>query len=74
LVACPQQFSPSTQGTRLFYFTLELVNEKDIENAYRAGKQMGLPVVYGEWVHEGSYHYYPSLEQVKDWVHKRSSF
>jgi hypothetical protein len=29
---------------------------------------MGLPVVHGEWVHKGGYHYYPKIEQVKEWV------
>jgi hypothetical protein len=41
--------------------------EKDMENAFAAGQQSELPVVYGEWVQEGFYHYYPKIEQVKDW-------
>ena len=29
---------------------------------------MGLPVVFGEFAHEGGYHYYPSIAQVKRWL------
>ena len=31
---------------------------------------MGLPVVHGESAHEGGYHYYPRIEQVKEWLHQ----
>lgn len=29
---------------------------------------MGLPVVEGEHAHEGGYHYYPSIDKVKEWI------
>lgn len=50
------------------YFTVELAPAEDIRRAYEAGKAQGLPVVEGEWAHEGGYHYYPSIEQVKIWT------
>lgn len=50
------------------YFTVELAEEQEVAKAYAAGRALGLPLVYGEWAHEGAYHYYPSLEQVKAWV------
>lgn len=50
------------------YFTVEVAAEKDIENAFAAGHQLGLPLVYGEWAHEEGYHYYPKIEQVKEWL------
>jgi len=50
------------------YFTVELADSRDIEEAYRAGKDKGLPVVMGESAHEEGYHYYPSMEQVRDWI------
>jgi len=50
------------------YFTVEIAAESDIENAFVAGQQLGLPVVYGESAHENGYHYYPKIEQVKEWV------
>jgi SAM-dependent methyltransferase len=54
--------------TGYVYFTVEIAAEKDLENAFAAGQQLGLPVVYGEWEHEYGYHYYPTIEQVKEWV------
>jgi SAM-dependent methyltransferase len=60
------------------YFTVEIAAEQDLEDAFAAGQQLGLPVVYGEWVQEGGYHaewaqegfyhYYPKIEQVKEWA------
>jgi len=50
------------------YFTVEIADEKEIEDAYKAAQELGLPVVYGEWAHEGGYHYYPKIEQVKKWM------
>ena len=52
----------------MLYFTVEIAQEADLQNAYDAGRQLGLPVVYGEWAHEGGYHYYPDMEQVREWV------
>jgi SAM-dependent methyltransferase len=51
-----------------FYFTVELLDELELEKAFTASRQLGLPVVYGEWAHEDGYHYYPRIEQVKEWV------
>ena len=51
------------------YFTVELADANEIQAAFEKGQQMGFPVVYGEWAHEGGYHYYPKIEQVKEWVH-----
>ena len=50
------------------YFTVELLAEEEIDNAFAAYRKLGLPVVYGEWVPEGRYHYYPTIEQVKEWI------
>jgi SAM-dependent methyltransferase len=50
------------------YFTVEIAPEDEIRAAFRAGQEMGLPVVHGEWAHEGGYHYYPPLDQVRRWL------
>lgn len=50
------------------YLTVELDSEDEIRAAYDAGKAMGLPVVEGEHAHEGGYHYYPALSQVREWI------
>jgi SAM-dependent methyltransferase len=60
------------------YFTVELTGEQEVQEAFAEGQRMGLPVVYGEaeWLDEGGYrwgrggcyHYYPAMEQVREWV------
>jgi len=50
------------------YFTVEIQEEVEVEAAYEEALQAGLPVVYGEWINTDVYHYYPSLEQVREWV------
>ena len=49
------------------YFTVETADEKEIESAFATGKQMGLPIVYGE-TYEEHYHYYPKIDQVNRWM------
>ena len=61
-----------------FYFTVELAAEQDIADAFAEGRKAGLPVVYGEmaqdggyhadWAQDGYYHYYPKMEQVREWA------
>jgi hypothetical protein len=50
------------------YFTVELIEAGERAHAYSEGQKQGLPVVEGEYAHEGSYHYYPTLEQVRAWA------
>jgi ubiquinone/menaquinone biosynthesis C-methylase UbiE len=61
-----------------FYFTVEVTTQEEIEKAFKDAQAAGLPVVYGEWAYEdgyhgdwaqtGAYHYYPTIDQVKEWV------
>jgi cyclopropane fatty-acyl-phospholipid synthase-like methyltransferase len=51
-----------------FYFTVELADEEDVKIAFRQGQELGLPIVYGEWINDEVYHYYPSLSQVQKWL------
>lgn len=50
------------------YFTVELADEQEIELAFQQGQANGLPMVYGEWLNDEVYHYYPSMSQVRDWL------
>jgi cyclopropane fatty-acyl-phospholipid synthase-like methyltransferase len=50
------------------YFTVEIIAAQQRDDAYREGLKRGLPVVEGEYAHEGSYHYYPALDQVRLWA------
>ena len=52
----------------ILYFTVEIANSDEIEKSYRAGKDLGLPVLPGEWAHEEGYHYYPDMGQVRTWI------
>lgn len=51
----------------LLYLTVELEAPEAINAAYAAARARNLPVVPGEMAHEGGYHYYPPLEQVRAW-------
>ena len=50
------------------YFTVEIAEENEIEQAFIRGGQLGFPIVYGEWTDGDVYHYYPSVQQVKQWI------
>jgi len=52
------------------YFTVEIADDNEVKMAFLRSQQLGLPVVYGEWPGErdGVYHYYPSVQQVKEWI------
>lgn len=50
------------------YFTVEIESEEALDIAYEAGKRLKLPLIYGEYAHHGGYHFYPTDEQVRDWL------
>jgi 3-oxoadipate enol-lactonase len=50
------------------YFTVEMADPVEVEQAYIHDRQPKLPVVYGEMMDGEVYHYYPLLEQVRDWL------
>jgi SAM-dependent methyltransferase len=50
------------------YFTVELDTSERVEEAFTRGRLLGLPVVRGEWVDGEVYHYYPPMEQVREWI------
>jgi cyclopropane fatty-acyl-phospholipid synthase-like methyltransferase len=50
------------------YFTVEIANLGEIEEAFKIAQGLELPVVYGEWVNDDVYHYYPTMDQVREWI------
>lgn len=50
------------------YFTVEIADAGEVEDAFQQARQVELPVVHGEWVNDGVYHYYPTMEQVREWI------
>lgn len=72
---CPEDWQPILQNfhralkpSGTFYFTVEIADEKDVELAFQQGQALGLPMIQGEWINTGVYHYYPSMSQVRDWL------
>jgi cyclopropane fatty-acyl-phospholipid synthase-like methyltransferase len=61
-------FHQALQPQGLLYFTVEIADENDIVQAFIRAQQAGLPMVYGEGADEDVYHYYPSIQQVKEWL------
>ena len=57
------------KGQGYLYFTVELAPETELKAAFERGRQLGWPVIYGEWADADEvYHYYPSVEQVREWL------
>jgi cyclopropane fatty-acyl-phospholipid synthase-like methyltransferase len=55
------------------YFTVEIPGPEElneVEAAFKQGQEQGLPIVHGECIDCDVYHYYPSMEQVRDWIQK----
>jgi SAM-dependent methyltransferase len=50
------------------YFTVEMQDEAEVKTAFEEAQRSGAPVVYGEWINDDVYHYYPSMEQVRKWI------
>ncbi len=67
-IAILHNFHRALKESGHLYFTVEMQDESEVKAAFEQAKGQGLPVVYGEWVNDEVYHYYPSLEQVREWV------
>jgi len=63
-----QNFHRALKSQGYAYFTVEIANANEIADAFKSAQQMNLPVVYGEWVNDDVYHYYPTIEQVREWI------
>ena len=50
------------------YFTVELPDEDELRDAFAEAQKQGMPVVPGEYVLEGAYHYFPPLSQIRKWI------
>lgn len=50
------------------YFTMEILPAAELEKAYLEGKKQGFPLVPGEVISDGGYHFYPQSEQLGRWL------
>jgi SAM-dependent methyltransferase len=57
----------AVRGSGLIYLTIEQVDEEELANVFAEARAEGLPVVYGENLRRGGYHYYPSPDRVSAW-------
>ena len=72
---CPEDWLPilhnfhrALKPRGFFYFTVELADADEVKAAFQQAQESGLPVVYGEWINDEVYHYYPSMSQVREWL------
>jgi|WetSurMetagenome_2_1015567.scaffolds.fasta_scaffold631991_2 ubiquinone/menaquinone biosynthesis C-methylase UbiE len=72
---CPEDWQPilhnfyrALKPSGYFYFTVEIADENDVKLAFQQGQAFGYPMIPGEWINTGVYHYYPSMSQVRDWL------
>lgn len=52
------------------YLTVELEALDLLREAFQRGRRQGLPLVAGEVVQDGGYHYYPPLTQMHAWLNQ----
>jgi SAM-dependent methyltransferase len=69
-----ERFREALHPAGWLYLTIELVAPEQVRAANDAARAAGLPVIDGEAMWEvsdespGYYHYYPSLDQAREWI------
>ncbi len=69
-----ENFRRALKPSGKLYITVEITDPTTLEHEYQATHAQGLPVMYGECAlpnadgEEAGYHYYPSMDQVRDWL------
>jgi SAM-dependent methyltransferase len=58
----------AVRGAGLIYLTVEQIDEAEVASVFDEARPEGLPVVYGENLRRGGYHYYPPPERVSSWL------
>lgn len=58
----------AVRGLGLIYLTVEQVGEAEIASVFAEARAEGLPIVYGENLRRGGYHYYPGPDRVSRWL------
>lgn len=63
-----QNLHRAIQPGGCLYFTVEVASEAELKTSFQAAQKLGMPVVFGEAPLGDGYHYYPSIEQVREWA------
>lgn len=70
---CPEDWSKvienfynCLQNNGYLYFTVETISDEEKAFAFQKGLEMNAPLLKGEYIHEGGYHYYPKINDVKN--------
>lgn len=63
-----QNFYNACKPDGYIYFTVELLSNDKLEMNFNECTKNGIPVVRGEFLENGGYHYYPTLAKVNDWI------
>lgn len=63
-----QNFWRALKSGGYLYLTVEQESQEALQHDFEEGQRLGLPVVWGEHVHHGGYHYYPTDAQVHQWL------
>jgi SAM-dependent methyltransferase len=58
----------AVRGGGLIYLTVEQIGADEIRSVFAAATAAGLPVVRGENIRRGGYHYYPTPDLVSWWL------
>ena len=67
-----KKFANAVKNNGFVYFTVELLEQDELQRNYEVSILDGIPVVLGEHIDKGGlggYHYYPELQKVRDWIH-----
>jgi 2-polyprenyl-3-methyl-5-hydroxy-6-metoxy-1,4-benzoquinol methylase len=63
-----RNFHRALKSNGLLYFTVEVIDANELQQSLAEARKQGQPVIEGEYAHHGGYHYYPAIDQVRQWV------
>ena len=63
-----KNFNEALIYRNMLYFTVEIIDAHELATAYELGKALAEPLVFGEVVHDGGYHFYPEPAKVQAWT------
>jgi len=62
------KFTEAVKENGYIYFTVELMDEEELRINFEKSKAEGEPIVFGEFLENGGYHYYPPMSTVRELI------